>query len=149
TVNLGFAAAVNQGVAATNSRFVLLLNPDVRLCTSPEALVQACSQAGIGIAGGLLLSSNGDPQAGFTVRRFPTAQTLIFEVLGINKLFPRNPVNRSYRYLDRNLYSTFEVDQPAGAFLLFRREVWHRLAGFDERFFPVWYEDVDFCRRAR
>ena len=29
-----------------------------------------------------------------------------------------------------------------------RRAVWQELGGFDEGFFPLWFEDVDFCRRA-
>jgi GT2 family glycosyltransferase len=29
-----------------------------------------------------------------------------------------------------------------------RRDVWERLGGLDEQFHPVWFEDVDFCRRA-
>ena len=28
-----------------------------------------------------------------------------------------------------------------------RRAVWAELGGLDERFFPLWFEDVDFCRR--
>jgi len=40
------------------------------------------------------------------------------------------------------------VEQPAGAFLMFRRAVWEELGGFDEGFRPLWFEDVDFCRRA-
>jgi hypothetical protein len=40
------------------------------------------------------------------------------------------------------------VDQPAGAFLMTRRDVWKTLQGFDEGFHPVWFEDVDFCKRA-
>jgi hypothetical protein len=40
------------------------------------------------------------------------------------------------------------VEQPAGAFLMIRRRVWEELSGFDERFYPLWFEDVDFCRRA-
>jgi len=27
--------------------------------------------------------------------------------------------------------------------------VWEELGGFDESFFPLWFEDVDFCRRAK
>src|SRR5208283_2153066 len=34
------------------------------------------------------------------------------------------------------------------AFLMVRRTVWEELGGFDEGFFPLWFEDVDFCRRA-
>jgi len=41
------------------------------------------------------------------------------------------------------------VEQPAGAFLMVRRDVWRELNGFDERFHPLWFEDVDFCWRAR
>ena len=41
-----------------------------------------------------------------------------------------------------------EVEQPAGAFLMIRKKVWEELGGFDESFHPVWFEDVDFCRRA-
>ncbi len=32
---------------------------------------------------------------------------------------------------------------------MFRREVWQRLGGFDTQFHPLWFEDVDFCKRAR
>jgi GT2 family glycosyltransferase len=38
------------------------------------------------------------------------------------------------------------VDQPAGACLLVRRDVFDDLGGFDE-FFWFWYEDVDLARR--
>ena len=147
--NRGFAGAVNQAVASIESGYVMLLNPDVRLQGSPEPLSQVlASEASCGIVAGLLTRSDGSPQNGFTARRFPTALTLIFEVLGFNRLAPWNPVNRHYRYLDRNFTATTEVDQPAGAFLMFRRELWQALGGFDERFHPVWFEDADFCRRA-
>jgi N-acetylglucosaminyl-diphospho-decaprenol L-rhamnosyltransferase len=40
------------------------------------------------------------------------------------------------------------VDQPAGAFLMFSSEgMATRSGGFDERFHPIWFEDVDFCAR--
>ena len=44
---------------------------------------------------------------------------------------------------------TATVEQPAGAFFMFRRREWERLGGFDESFWPVWFEDVDFCARLR
>ncbi len=147
--NLGFAAAANQGVEALDTELILLLNPDVELSTSIERLAEACSGEGVGLATGQLLDEAGKVQAGFTLRRFPTAWTLAFESLGVNRLFPSNPVNRKYRCLDVDLSKPSEVDQPPGAFLMFRREVWHRLGGFDTQFRPLWFEDVDFSKRAR
>ena len=26
---------------------------------------------------------------------------------------------------------------------------WEAIGGFDEQFYPVWFEDVDFCKRLR
>jgi N-acetylglucosaminyl-diphospho-decaprenol L-rhamnosyltransferase len=144
--NRGFSAAVNQGIRATDAEFILLLNPDAQLLTSVDALVSASAQ--YGLAAGRLVDSNGRAQAGFTLRRFPTPAALIFELFGINRLWPSNPVNRHYRCLDRDLAQPGSVEQPAGAFLMTRRDVWDRLGGFDEGFHPIWFEDVDYCRRA-
>jgi len=145
--NLGFAAAVNQGVReAGENDLILLLNPDAQLLTGIEALVESTERHGL--AAGRLVNDIGDTQAGFTIRRFPTPVTLAFELFGLNRLWPSNPVNRKYRYLDRNLDQAGPVEQPAGAFLMFRQDVWQKLGGFDEQFYPVWFEDVDFCRRA-
>ena len=38
-----------------------------------------------------------------------------------------------------------EIEQPAGAFMMIRRDAWERVGGFDEGFYPLWFEDVDFC----
>jgi N-acetylglucosaminyl-diphospho-decaprenol L-rhamnosyltransferase len=144
--NRGFAAAANQGFEQSGADAILLLNPDVRLRTPLSDLIQACRHHGL--AAGQLTTPDGRVQRGFTVRRFPTPWSLAFELLGINRVWPRNPVNRRYRYLDRDLDREGSVEQPAGAFLMTRRDVWERLGGLDERFHPVWFEDVDFCRRA-
>jgi GT2 family glycosyltransferase len=147
--NYGFARAVNQGVLTLDTELLLLLNPDTEVQNPVEELELACLKEGTGLAAGQLTGQQGEPQRGFTLRRFPKPSTLICEVLGINRLIPRNPLNRSYRCLDRDLSQPGEAEQPAGAFLMFRREVWHRLGGFDTQFYPVWFEDVDFCKRAR
>jgi len=144
--NRGFAGAANQGFEATQGDPILLLNPDVRLRTPLSPLIQACQEHGL--AAGQLTRPDGGVQTGFTIRRFPTPASLAFELLGINRLWPGNPVNRRYRYLDRDLNREGPVEQPAGAFLMTRRDVWQSLGGFDQNFHPVWFEDVDFCRRA-
>ena len=82
-------------------------------------------------------------------RSLPSPAALIFEILGMNSLFPGNPVNWHYRCLGLDPVTPGIVEQPAGAFLMFPRKVWERLGGFDERFRPVWFEDVDFCARVK
>jgi N-acetylglucosaminyl-diphospho-decaprenol L-rhamnosyltransferase len=146
--NYGFAGAANQGVAALDTPLVLLLNPDTELKAPLEELEAACLKEGTGIAAGQLTDEHGQPQRGFTLRRFPKASTLMCEVLGINRLLSSNSLNRSYRCLDQDLSRPGEAEQPPGAFLMFRREVWQRLGGFDTQFYPLWFEDVDFCKRV-
>ena len=145
--NRGFAAAVNQGVhEAGESDFVLLLNPDVELLMAVDELTESAQR--YGLAAGRLVDRAGQTQVWFTVRRFPTPTALVCELFGINRLWPSNPVNRRYRCLDQDYAQPALVEQPAGAFLMVRRDVWKKLGGLDEQFYPVWFEDVDFCRRA-
>ncbi|HYI94499.1 MAG TPA: glycosyltransferase family 2 protein [Bryobacteraceae bacterium] len=144
--NLGFAAAVNQGFEALwDFDAVLVLNPDATPVSGIDTLEAAAMEPGVGAATGRLLDCNGFDQHGFNVRGLPTAWTLAFEVLAINRLFPGNPVNRRYR--KHVPESGGDIEQPAGAFLMVRRAAWAHVGGFDESFFPIWFEDVDFCKR--
>lgn len=149
-VNRGFASAVNQAFELLpEADAVLILNPDVRLvCGIREMLLALEKSSRTGVVSGLLLDHRGLPQRGFSIRRFPSPAALAFETLGINRLWPSNPVNRHYRALDLDLEREQDVQQPAGAMLLIRRLAWRQLNGFDEGFHPVWFEDVDFLRRA-
>lgn len=148
--NPGFAAGVNQAFRALPSAdLVLVLNPDAILRTDVTPLVGCFDDPLTAIAAGALCDRNGQPQRGFTVRRLPTAATLTLENLAVNKAWPSNPVNRRWRCFDLDLTRSQDVEQPAGAFLLIRRETWQALGGFDEGFCPVWFEDVDFCLRVR
>ena len=62
TENRGFAAAVNQGIRSTDAEFILLLNPDTRLLTAVDDLVQASRQ--YGLAAGKLVDQTGKTQRG-------------------------------------------------------------------------------------
>ena len=147
--NRGFAAAVNQGFAAVSCPYVLLLNPDAVLETGIEALEQGCELPDSAGSCGQLTDPDGRLQRGFTIRRLPTVASLTLEALLLSRFWPGNPVNRRYRYLDFDYGHVSAVEQPAGAFLMIRRAVWEELGGFDESFFPLWFEDVDFCKRVR
>jgi len=147
--NRGFAGAVNRGIRALDTPFVLLLNPDAHLETSLDALVECCRRPGVAGAGGKLVDAAGRPQTGFAVRSLPSPAALICETLLLNRMWPGNPVNWHYRCIGFDFSTAHDVEQPAGAFLMIRRDVWQELNGFDERFYPLWFEDVDFCWRAR
>ena len=147
TENRGFAAAANQGFAALNSPYVLLLNPDAILRSGLDGLREACDLPNAAAAGGCLVDARGRPQVGFMVRQLPTPGTLILEALVLNRVCPGNPMNRRYRGLGLDYTVRLVVQQPAGAFLMVRRAVWEELGGMDEGFHPIWFEDVDFCRR--
>jgi N-acetylglucosaminyl-diphospho-decaprenol L-rhamnosyltransferase len=148
--NAGFAGAVNQAAKVAEGEVLVILNPDTIATTgSLDKLAEALRTNNVGAASGLLLSGDGAPQKGFTVRRFPTLGSMLAEVLLVNHIWPGNPWNVRYRCLDLDYRNAQEVDQPAGACLAVKRQAWDEVNGFDEGFYPVWFEDVDFCRRLR
>jgi GT2 family glycosyltransferase len=147
--NAGFAAGLNRGVRASTAPLILSLNPDAILVSGLDAMADCLEQRGTGAVGGMLTSEDGTPQKGFMARNLPTPLALVLEVLGLNRIWPRNPVNWHYRCLGLDPMNAALVDQPAGAFLMFSRAAWKTIGGFDERFRPIWFEDVDFCARIK
>jgi len=146
--NLGFGAAANLGAQEASGDVLLVLNPDaVAEPGAVKALLQCMESTHAGAAGGALLESDGKPARGFAFRRLPTLATLLFEAVLVNQLWPGNPVNRRYRCLDADYSQPQEIEQPAGACLAITRQTWNELGGFDEQFYPVWFEDVDLCKR--
>ena len=146
--NLGFAAAINQGASAATGDVLLVLNPDAIAEPGAVKALLTCMESTRAVAaGGALLGNGGKAARGFTFRRLPTLATLLCEAMLVNQLWPRNPVNRRYRCRDADYSRQQEVEQPAGACLAVTRAAWAEVSGFDERFFPVWFEDVDFCKR--
>jgi GT2 family glycosyltransferase len=147
--NLGFAGGVNRAARACAGDALLLLNPDAVLRTPLAPLEEALQRADVIAVAPRLVDAGGEFQRGFAVRRLPTRAALLFEILLLNRLFPNNPVNRRYRCLGFDPWQVTEVEQPAGACLLLRRSGFEACGGMDERFFPLWFEDVDLCRRLR
>ncbi|MCU0226658.1 MAG: glycosyltransferase family 2 protein [Bryobacterales bacterium] len=145
--NLGFAAAANQGFAALRNEWILLLNPDVVVTEHLALLLPLSPPDHAAVYTAALLGQDHTPQHRFQFRRLPTPITLLCEILGCNRFWPSNPVNQRYRYHHQDFSQAFHVEQPAGALLFIRRAAWAALNGFDELFYPLWFEDVDFCQR--
>ena len=147
--NLGFAGGVNAARRAAHAPRLLLLNPDAAATAGAVARLAAALDAApdIGAAAGRLVGEDGAAQRGFNVRRLPTLASLLVDLLRLDHLWPGNPVSATYYARDLDPDASADVEQPAAACLMVRADVFDRLGGMDERFWPAWWEDVDFCRR--
>ena len=137
--NLGFAGGSNFGARAAGAELLLFLHPDAR--PAEGALALLCDAfASWPQAAGLvpsLVGFDGAAQAGWQLRRLPTPPALLAHALFWNpgagpaaEPAPGTP-----------------IEQPAAAALALRRSVFEAAGGFDEGFFPAWFEDVDLARR--
>ncbi|HET8568498.1 MAG TPA: glycosyltransferase family 2 protein [Candidatus Limnocylindria bacterium] len=148
--NLGFSRAVNRALREARGDAVLLLNSDA--LPDPGSLDVLVDQLralpDAGAVAPRVVDPDGSDQG--TARAFPTAAAFLFgRTSPLTRMFPGNPWSR--RYLvgrDRRDAAPFAVDWVSGACLMTRRAVLDRVGSLDEGFFMYW-EDADWCRRAR
>lgn len=146
--NDGLSAGVNDGVAASQGRHVLALNPDTRIDHDAIAPLAAFLDAhpDAGVVAPRLLDADGTLQ--LSCRAFPGYRTALFGRYALlTKLLPGNRYSRDYLMTDFDHGSERDVDWVSGAAMMFRRAVFDRLGGWDAGFF-LFNEDVDFCRRV-
>ena len=150
--NLGFAGAANRGIARVATPWVLLLNPDITLrAEAVETLRREVDERPrCGIATGTLLSASGrTPQ----IRPLPGPWSLLRDAVFLDELLAAAGLDRGgvpeedEPAANDSSLRAVEVEQPAAAFWMLRRRAWEAIGGFDGRFHPAWFEDVDFCRR--
>jgi len=149
--NLGFTRAVNQALAHVPERAaVLFLNPDTELpAGSLTALLEklyAQESAGV-VAPQLRFLTNHREAIQPSCRRFPRYADLLFEFTGVSRIFPHSPLCNRWKMGDFDHRTRREVEQPQGACLLARPEVVVRVGKWDEQF-PLFFSDVDWCRRV-
>ncbi len=144
--NRGFAAACNQGIRACVSDFVLLLNPDTLLkrATLQKLLDTMRAQPNIGACGPRVLNTDGSLQP--SCRRFPSLGAMIWDELGLSRLFPHSRRLARYRMSGWQHDETRDVDQLMGSCMLLRRSTLEHIGLLDERFF-LYFEEVDLCQR--
>ena len=134
--NRGFSGACNIGLRAAQGNILLLLNQDTMLkpgCLA--AILQAFTDQQIGVVGCKILYPDDKTiqHAGGKVD-FP---------LGFTLHYGRGEPDGDAWDQPRR------VDYVTGAAMAIRRDVLERIGFLDEGFWPGYFEDVDFCLRAR
>jgi N-acetylglucosaminyl-diphospho-decaprenol L-rhamnosyltransferase len=138
--NVGFAAANNQAFAQAKGRYLLFLNPDMRIKEgSLDILVERMdNDLKVGIASCLLIDGFERPLVTSYPRLFPRVLKEILWLLRLD-FFCKKPWEQNKA----------EPEMVKGAFMLARRELLEKLGfAFDPRYFLL-YEDTDLCREAR
>ncbi|MEP0859895.1 MAG: glycosyltransferase [Ignavibacterium sp.] len=132
--NLGFPSAVNQGIAYSQSKYILIANNDIIVTKGwLDRLIEiAESDPKIGIVGPISNEVSGlqkDPDAKY------------------------NSIEEMHKYAaqvrEKNKGHVLHFPRVAFLCTLIKREVIEKIGGLDERFSPGNYEDDDFCLRAQ
>ncbi len=171
--NYGFAKANNLALGQARGKYICLLNPDTELKPGFLAgvLKYFLDNPSVDIIGPRLLNPDGSLQ--YSVRRLPTLTSQIFTLLklqniinpqvnlsdvlpkyflGLGKflrrLFGKNKVSLDYLASDFDYTQEQSVEQLMGAAIICRAEVFKKIGNLDEKFY-IWFEEVDFCKRAK
>jgi N-acetylglucosaminyl-diphospho-decaprenol L-rhamnosyltransferase len=132
----GLAANHNQAFKRSNGDFFCLINPDVVLIENIFTRLIANIQDKLGdITAPLIVNNKGEVQDSF--RSLPTPFALL-----------KRLVHSNTSHVDLIKEDYIHPDWIAGIILCMRRETFQQLGGMDESYY-LYFEDVDFCCRAR
>jgi len=143
--NIGFAAANNQAIKNSDSKYILLINSDCEVYKgSLDSLIGFMDKnTGTGIAGPKIVNSDGTTQ--LSCRRFPSLlDAAAHNILG--DIFPGNPFTKKYKLADVSRDKPFKVDWVSGSCMIIRRKALEDTGELDEKYF-MYIEDVDICYR--
>ena len=130
----GFGSNHNQAFRQALGQYFCVVNPDIRFKSNPfSALLAQFGNPMVGVAAPWVMGPAGELED--SVRRFPTPFIILAKVFGRREKTDSAGITRD-----------FEPDWVGGMFMLFPKQVFQQLHGFDERYF-LYYEDVDLCGR--
>jgi GT2 family glycosyltransferase len=136
--NLGFAGGTNRAAAAASGDLLLLLNPDTVL-PAPDTLARLVARfeadAGLGALGCRLELPDGRTQ--MVAGHRPRAVELLLDLCHLTRHAPPPTTT-----------GLVEAEYVCGAALLTSATVWRAVGPLDEGYF-MYFEDVDWCRRAQ
>jgi GT2 family glycosyltransferase len=135
--NRGFAGAVNVGLAEAFRRgaaAVLVLNDDAEV--EPRLLAE------------LTAVTRAHPDAGIVAPRVVDAETSVEVSRGERVWLPLVCLPRTWLRVRGDGREPYAVSNVLGVAFLVTRACWERIGGLEEGFF-AYYEEVDYCLRAR
>lgn len=145
--NLGFARANNLAIRQSQSKYVLLLNPDTIVAedTIDHVIRFMETHEKSGGVGVRMLTATGE-SAMESRRGLPTPMTAFYKMSGLCSRFPKSRrFGRYYMsYLPWNTASKIEI--ISGAFCMLRRKAIDEIGLLDETFF-MYGEDIDLSYR--
>jgi len=150
--NLGFGKGHNKARHYVNTRYHLILNPDIAFddnkCLS-RLVTEMEKDNTIGIIQPLILSWNSTSAVQYLCKRNPTLLIQLYR--GFFSWIPSKhlKIRNDYYEMRDKAYMTEPVESQylSGCFLLCRTSLLNSIGWFDEDFF-MYLEDADICRRA-
>lgn len=130
----GFGANHNAVFAYADESVFGVINPDLRFTQNPfPELLKALAMPDVGVVAPIVRAPNGEVED--NARHFPGLGDLTAKALG-----------RSDGRVCLAGTAPQPVDWVGGMCMLFKREAFAAVGGFDEGFY-LYYEDVDICAR--
>lgn len=131
----GFGANHNAAFLVSESPFFCVLNPDVVFKENPfPLLLNALETTGASLVAPLVVNQDGVAED--SLRRFITPWGMLKRIAKLS--------SGAYEVVAGS--EPFCPEWVAGMFMLFRREAFFKLHGFDEHYF-MYCEDADICTR--
>jgi GT2 family glycosyltransferase/SAM-dependent methyltransferase len=134
--NIGYLRSVRRGASAARGDWLVLCNNDIEATDGWLRAMLECAESAddIGVVTPKFIYPDGTlNEAGGIIWRDGT---------GAN--YGRGDAPDLFQYEYRR-----ETDYGSAAALMVRAELWRAVGGFDERYLPMYYEDVDLCFQAR
>lgn len=136
--NLGFTLAANQGMRGATGDYVVLLNNDTTVTPNWLFGLRRVAESAdeIGIVGPKILHPQTD--------RIRTIGGLVFRKSGVGA-----PPGENADRHDPAYQCPFECQYAEGSCMFVKRSVIDAIGYLDETYAPAYYEDTDYCFRAR
>ena len=132
--NRGFSGGCNQGLSIANGENIVLLNNDTVVTRGwlTRLLWWMKQDESIGIVG---------PRSNYIVPQ-QAISSVPYQTIKEMPIFAAKWSKDHFR-------QGYEADYLSGLCMAFKKSLVDDIGGLDERFFPGYFEDTDFCIRAR